>query len=55
MDQIDLYASHEAELELEELAEGNALSSASTGSSVGSASCPATSASSFTSFSCMSG
>ncbi|MEU2994805.1 thiocillin family RiPP [Streptomyces griseoincarnatus] len=41
----------EDSLEMETLADGNALASVSTAGTVGSASCPATSASSFTSFS----
>jgi hypothetical protein len=47
---LDLYALGDS-LELETLAEGSALASVSTAGSVSSASCPATSASSFGCFS----
>ncbi|MEU9005178.1 thiocillin family RiPP [Streptomyces sp. NPDC059982] len=54
MSELELYVLDEFlgdSLEMETLADGNALASVSTAGSVGSASCPATTASSFTSFS----
>ena len=48
--ELDLFASDE-ELEIESLADGNALASVSTAGTGSSASCPATSASSFSSMS----
>ncbi|MGI5450600.1 thiocillin family RiPP [Streptomyces sp. CA-243310] len=54
MPELELYVLDdilEDSLEMETLSEGNALSSVSTGGSASSASCPVTTASSFTSFS----
>ncbi|MER5618737.1 thiocillin family RiPP [Streptomyces sp. NPDC002215] len=54
MPELELYVLEEIleeSLEMETLADGNALASVSSAGSVGTASCPATSASSFTSFS----
>jgi hypothetical protein len=50
-DDLDLFAVGDEPLAFEPLAEGNALASVSTGTSVSSASCPATTASSWSSFS----
>ncbi|WP_329024779.1 thiocillin family RiPP [Streptomyces sp. NBC_00690] len=54
MPELELYALDDIlddSMELETLAEGNALASVSTAGTASSASCPATTASSFTSFS----
>ncbi|MFE4368018.1 thiocillin family RiPP [Streptomyces sp. NPDC056835] len=54
MPELELYVIEEileGSLEMESLADGNALASVSTAGSASSASCPATTASSFTSFS----